>query len=117
MIDKTNIMWHTMSDNALAAVFGAFIKHHRLEQNKTQSAVAKEAGISRWTLVEFEKGKRSNIITLIQLLRALNLLQVMDQFRISSQMSPLKLAEMELAKRKRASRKKSPNKKTKSRRK
>ena len=103
-----------MSDNAIVHTIGAFIKYHRLEQNKTQSQLAEEAGINRSTLVEFEKGMRANIMTLIQLLRALNLLHVMEQFKISQQISPIQLAKMEQTRRKRATKTKKRNKKPKS---
>ncbi len=93
-----------MSDNALVATMGEFIKHHRLEQNKTQKRLSEEAGINRSTLVEFENGKRANLITFIQLLRALNLLYTLKQFQMQQQLSPIKLAELEHTKRKRASR-------------
>ena len=101
-MDKTNININAASDDAIVNAIGAFIKHHRLEQNKTQSQLAEEAGINRSTLAEFEKGKRANIITFIQLLRVLNLLQVMEQFKVTQQISPIQLAEMEQSKRKRA---------------
>ena len=103
-----------MSDDAIVANLGGFIKHHRLEQNKTQSQVAEQAGINRLTLIEFERGKRISIITFIQLLRALNLLHMLEQFKINPQLSPIQLAEMEQAKRKRATRTKKTSKKTKS---
>ena len=113
-MDKTDIKWKAMSDSAIMRIIGAFIKHNRLEQNKTQNQLAEEAGINRTTLVDFEKGMRSNIITFIQLLRALNLLHVMEQFKITQQVSPIQLAEMEQAKRKRASKTKKTTKKSKS---
>ncbi len=103
-----------MSDDAIVETISAFIKHHRLEQNKTQSQLAAEAGINRSTLVEFEKGQRANIITFIQLLRALNLLHVLKQFEVQQQLSPIQLAELEQSKRKRASKTKTVSKKTKS---
>ena len=112
MIVKTNI--NAMSDDAIVANLGEFVKHHRLEQNKTQSQVAEQAGINRLTLIEFERGKRISIITFIQLLRALNLLHMLEQFKINPQLSPIQLAEMEQAKRKRATRTKKTSKKTKS---
>ena len=111
-MDKNNKT--TLSDDAIVATIGAFIKHHRLEQNKTQGQLSEEAGINRSTLVEFEKGMRSSMITFIQLLRALNLLYVLDQFKIIPQISPIQLAEMEQAKRKRASKTKTSIKKNKS---
>ncbi len=47
MTDKsfTNIV--SMSDKAIAKHIGAFVRHHRLEQQKTQQMLAKAAGISR----------------------------------------------------------------------
>jgi len=114
MMDKPDTKWTAMSDSAIMGAIGAFIKHNRLEQNKTQRQLAEEAGINRTTLVEFEKGMRSNIITLIQLLRALDLLYVMKEFQITQQVSPIQLAELEQARRKRASKANKSSKKTKS---
>lgn len=42
-----NINWISMSDAALVATIGAFVKHHRLQQNRTQQQVATDAGI-KW---------------------------------------------------------------------
>lgn len=99
---KSNIKWNSISDRALAETIGAFIKHHRLEQNKTQNQLSEEAGINRSTLVKFEKGVNSTLLTFIQLLRALNMLYVLQQFQAEQQLSPIQLAELEQAKRKRA---------------
>lgn len=115
MSEINNTVNYSLSDNALVSLFGAYIRHHRLQQNKSQSQLATHAGINRSTLIEFEKGKRANLITFIQLLRALNLLYVLDAFKIEQQISPLMLAEMAQAVRKRASRsKKNQVKKNKS---
>lgn len=106
MTDKTNTNWKAMSDKSILETIGAFIKHHRLEQNRSQSQLAKEAGINRSTLIDFEQGKNSNIITLIQLLRVLNLLYVLEHFQLQQQLSPIQLAKLEQTKRQRAARKK-----------
>jgi hypothetical protein len=47
MNDKAFKEWYSMSDSTLAAYIGAFVQHHRLEQNKTQDILSREAGISR----------------------------------------------------------------------
>lgn len=96
-----------MSDYALAAHIGAFVKHHRLEQNKTQDVLSHEAGISRSTLSLLERGETVTLATLIQVLRVLNQLQVMDTFEVQQRISPLALAKAELEKRKRARKPKS----------
>ncbi|MES2619065.1 MAG: helix-turn-helix transcriptional regulator [Bacteroidota bacterium] len=103
MMDINNIYKHALTDEAVVKQLGHFIRHHRLEQNKTQSALATEAGINRSTLVEFEQGTVVNLITFVRLLRALKLLSVLDAFEIKEELSPLQLAEMDLTKRKRAS--------------
>lgn len=105
---------YALSDTAIVAELGAFIKHHRLEQNKTQAQLAEEAGISRSTLVDFEKGMRANIITLVQLLRALRKLNVLNDFEVKLEPSPIQLAELEFSKRKRASKSTVKHKKKKS---
>lgn len=91
-----------MSDQALAAHIGAFVKHHRLEQNKTQDMLSHEAGISRSTLSLLERGETVTLATLIQVLRVLDQLQVMDAFEVQQRISPLALAKAEQEKRKRA---------------
>jgi transcriptional regulator with XRE-family HTH domain len=102
MNDKAFKDWHSMSDHALAAHIGAFVKHHRLEQNKTQDILSHEAGISRSTLSLLERGEAVTLATLIQVLRVLNQLQIMDAFEVHQRISPLALAKAELEKRKRA---------------
>jgi transcriptional regulator with XRE-family HTH domain len=112
MADKNNIV--SKSDGAIIGTLGAFIKHHRLEQNKTQNQLANESGINRSTLVEFENGQGVSLKTFIQLLRALGLLHTLEAFKIELQISPLQLAKLEQQKRKRASKAKTKKRNTKS---
>jgi transcriptional regulator with XRE-family HTH domain len=103
-MENSKINWQTMSDTAIVVHISSYIKHLRLEQNKSQAELAIEAGISRITLSQFELGKKMiTLVTLIQLLRALGNMQVFDVFQIKTQISPLKLAQIEQDKRKRAS--------------
>jgi transcriptional regulator with XRE-family HTH domain len=95
--------WDSMSDKALAIHIGAYIKHHRMEQNKTQSVLAKAAGISRSTLSLLERGEAVTLATLIQVLRVLDQLKVLEVFSVQQEISPLALAKLEKEKRKRAS--------------
>jgi transcriptional regulator with XRE-family HTH domain len=103
MTDKAFKNWYAMSDRALAAQIGVFVKHHRLEKNKTQDVLAHEAGISRSTLSLLERGETVTLSTLIQVLRVLDQLHVMDTFEVQQRVSPLLLAKAEQEKRKRAS--------------
>jgi transcriptional regulator with XRE-family HTH domain len=102
MNEKSYKNWLSMSDDALTQQLGAFVKHHRLDQNKTQDKVAKAAGISRSTLSLLERGDTVSLSTFIQVLRVLDQLQVMDAFEIQQSISPIALAKAEREKRKRA---------------
>lgn len=99
------------SDTAWMETIGSFIKHHRLQQNKTQSQLAGEAGIVRSTLSLFERGENTSLLVFIQLLRSLKLLHLLQEFRVKTQISPLQLAKLEQSKRTRAGRKRTAGKK------
>tara|TARA_R100000664_G_scaffold6974_1_gene12090 strand:+ start:161 stop:511 length:351 start_codon:yes stop_codon:yes gene_type:complete len=103
MMDIGNKNWQNLSDSVIIESLGAFIKHHRLEQNITQSDLADKANINRSTLSEFERGTRVNMITFIQLLRAMDLLHTLEAFTVQKQVSPLELAKKNEDRRQRAS--------------
>lgn len=114
-MEKSIKYWHAMSDLAMLEQLGEFIKQTRLQQNKTQQQVATAAGINRSTMVQIEKGGGGTLISFIQILRALEQLQIFEHFEIKQQFSPLQLAKLEQNKRQRASTKKdTQNKKPKS---
>ena len=102
MTEITDINWVALSDKALMETIGNFIRHHRLQQNKTQDKLAKEAGIVRSTLSLFEKGENTSMVVFIQLLRSLNLLYMLKAFQVSQQISPLQLVKLSKSERKRA---------------
>jgi len=56
MTDISFNKWSSSSDKGLTEQIGAFVRHHRIEQNKTQGELAKAAGISRSTLSLLERG-------------------------------------------------------------
>jgi transcriptional regulator with XRE-family HTH domain len=99
----------SMSDKALSEQIGAFVKHNRLEQNRTQEELSRAAGISRSTLSLLEHGETVTIATLIQVLRILDRLHFMESFTIQKTISPLALLRQEHGKRKRARGKKGEN--------
>ena len=103
MTDKSFNQWVSMSDKALTTHIGAFVRHHRMEQNKTQDELATEAGLSRSTLSLLERGETVTLTTLIQVLRVLDQLNVMSTFEVNETLSPLALARLQKEKRQRAS--------------
>ena len=95
--------WASMSDKALVQGIGKFIQHHRLNQNLSQDSVARAAGISRSTLSILERGGKVTLSSLIQVLRVLDLLHIMDVFKVDTRPSPLAYAKLKLKERKHAS--------------
>lgn len=67
MNDISYTNWNSMSDDAISKQIGNFIRHHRVEQNKTQDELAKDAGISRSTLSLMERGETVTVASLIQM--------------------------------------------------
>ncbi len=102
-MENINNNWASMTDSALISVIGTYIKHQRLGQNKTQEKIAYEAGINRGTLVQIENGESIRLSSLIQILRALDLLYLMDNFIIEDKINPIQYAKLQEKKRKRAS--------------
>ena len=95
--------WKVLSDHRILENIASFIRNTRIDQNKTQAELALASGVSRRTLSAFESGKNNiQLLSLIQLLRALNSLHVFNEFRIIKMISPLLLAKEEQAQYKRA---------------
>lgn len=101
MTDMSNNL-NAMTDRALCELIGGFVRNQRLENNMTQSEVAMKSGVSRSTLSLLEKGDPVTVPTLIQVLRVLDALYVLDQFIVDQTPSPLALAKLDQQKRKRA---------------
>lgn len=102
MTDSSFINLASMSDKALVQYIGTFVRHHRMEQNKTQDELATAAGISRSTLSLLERGETVTVLTLIQVLRVLDQLLVLNAFEVRETISPLALAKLQKEKRQRA---------------
>ena len=100
--------WYAMSDIRILQQIGIFVRYHRMEQNKTQAMLAKDAGVSRSTLSLLERGETVTLATFIRVLRVLGKLQIIDRFLIPQQLSPLALAQAEKKRRRRVA---SPKKK------
>jgi transcriptional regulator with XRE-family HTH domain len=101
--------WASMSDKSLFQMIGRFIQWNRLNQNKSQDLIAETAGISRSTLSLLERGEKVRIDSLIQVLRVLDLLYIMDVFKVNDEISPLEYAKLKKKQRKQASAKKPDN--------
>lgn len=102
MADNSYIDWYSMSDDNIAQQIGKYVKHHRLLLNKTQVQIANEASISRSTLSLLERGETVTLSTLLQVLRVLDLLHVLNPFTVKREVSPIEYAKIQEKQRKRA---------------
>lgn len=94
--------WALKSDKNILETIGHFVQTHRLRQNKSQQQVAQMAGISRSTLSLLERGEKVRIDSLIQVLRVLDLLHVLNAFNVEDEISPIAYAKLKKNKRKHA---------------
>jgi transcriptional regulator with XRE-family HTH domain len=101
-MEKTNTAWISMTDATIVQEIGRFVKQKRLQANKTQSILAKEAGLNPYTISQLENGESVNLSSLIPLLRSLDALYVLDNFKIVDEISPIQYAKMQKNKRQRA---------------
>jgi len=107
MIKQEVIMTiYGMSDQAILTEIGGRLKRRRLNRNLTQQEVAAQAGLTRMTVGEFERGASSSMMTLIRILRVLEALEELENFLPDTGPSPLQLAKLQGRQRQRASRKK-----------
>ena len=91
---NTNTKLVQKTDSAIIEQIGHFIKNTRIKQNKTQTQLAEAAGLNRWTISQIENGESVNLSSLIQLLRALDSLYVLDKFKVEETISPLAYAKL-----------------------
>ena len=101
-MEKVNIKWHELNDDAVQAVIGRFIQETRLRQNKSQKQVAYAAGLNRTTLSQIENGRGGTLLSLIQILRVLDQMSFLNVFQVEEKASPMYLAKLEMKKRRRA---------------
>ncbi len=98
-----------MSDRAILHEIGRRLKRRRLERNWTQQKVAEMAGIARSTVSLMENGAPTSLLSLVQVLRAMNGLDELDAFLPDPGLSPLELARMKGRERQRATGSRSPD--------
>ncbi|MCX6258983.1 MAG: helix-turn-helix transcriptional regulator [Bacteroidia bacterium] len=98
------INWYGMSDPAIVSALGETLRQIRLQQNLTQEQLAKKAGLSRSAISEMENGKAAtSLLTIVQVLRALQQLHLLDNWQVAGQVSPLQMAKLAGKERRRAS--------------
>ena len=95
------------SNQSILKKIGERLKNYRLHLNITIEAVAEHINVSGKTIMKIERGENYSMIILIKLLRAYNLLHILDDFIPDHTISPKQIFEMKGKKRQRASSKRS----------
>lgn len=90
-----------LNDESVLKELGQRLSQLRLNRNLTQESVAKEAGITRPTIVRLENGLPTDFISLIRVLRALGLMNNIDALVPPQSTSPIEIARMEQKKKQR----------------
>ncbi len=80
-----------LSEPEILAKLGRRLQRYRLQQNLTQAAVARAAGIGTRTVRNVEGGSDTQLSTLLRILRALGRLDALDAFLPRPGVSPMEL--------------------------
>jgi len=98
------------TDAAVLEALGERLRQTRLARNLSQAALAEEAGVGRETVVRIESGRSASLISLIRLLRALGLLEGLNELVPELGPSPIDQLRRQRRRRQRAgsSRSRSP---------
>ena len=92
-----------LSDSVVLQELGRRLAQYRLNQNLTQQALAREAGVSLRTLNRIENGEPSQTSNVLRVLRALGLLDNLEALVPEPPVSPVQQLKLKGKVRRRAS--------------
>lgn len=98
-----NKNWYAMTDALVVKTLCASLKQMRLNQNLSQDDLASRSGLSRITISRMETGKAINLLTMVQVMRALGKLDLFNYLNVEPEISPLQVMEERSKYRKKAS--------------
>jgi transcriptional regulator with XRE-family HTH domain len=93
-----------LTDAAILQELGARLQRRRIDANLTQAQLAEEAGISKRTLERIEAGRRTDGVMLVRALRALKLVEGLENLVSDRPQSPITLLKQKGRERKRVRR-------------
>ena len=85
---------YIQTNAAIMRQIGSKLKELRIEKNMKQKELADAAGVSVFTISSIENGKTTSLLTVIQLLRALEHLDYLDSFFQEESISPVAYAKL-----------------------
>jgi transcriptional regulator with XRE-family HTH domain len=99
----TMFKFKSMTDDAVLEEFGKRLGRRRLDLQLTQAKLADQAGVSKRTVERMEAGAAAQTLSLIRILRVLDLLQGLDQLIPETGPRPMDLLKLKGKQRQRAS--------------
>ena len=97
---------YSMSDIAVLKEIGAQIRQMRLNRNVSQAKLGAISGLSRKAISDIERNGRCSMMSIVQILRALEKLELLNIFSTEFLVSPIQIAKMYGRQRKKASKSK-----------
>lgn len=88
-------MWTEKSNNAILKELGVRLKEYRIRKNMQQKELAASAGISLDTLARMEHGNSISSEKFIRILRALEMLENLEEFIPQPPVSPLLMKKLQ----------------------
>lgn len=88
-------MWIEMSNTAILQEIGRRFKELRLQRGIQQKTLGEIAGVSTGSIIRFEKGEPMSTENLIKVMRAMNLLNNLEQLIPEQPISPLLLKKLQ----------------------
>lgn len=70
--------WYGLTDAAIVTEIGKRLRLLRIASNQTQQQLADRTGVSRSAIRDMERGKPTNLLSLLPVIRALNLLDKLE---------------------------------------
>jgi len=85
---------YVQTNDAIMRQIGSKLKELRIERNMKQAELADASGVSVFTISSVENGKTTSLLTIVQLLRALEHLDYLDRFFQEEVLSPIAYAKL-----------------------
>lgn len=85
---------YALTDDAIMRQVGSKLKELRIIKGMKQSELSKASGVSVFTISAVENGKSTSTLTVIQILRALENLDYLNQFFQQQEISPIAYAKL-----------------------
>jgi DNA-binding XRE family transcriptional regulator len=85
---------YALTNDAIMRQIGLKLKELRIEKNMKQKDLSETSGVSLFTISAVENGKTTSMLTIIQLLRALEHLDYLDRFFQEQAISPIAYSKL-----------------------